>query len=236
MTTLLDLEGVHAYYGKSHILSGISLSVGENEAVGLLGRNGAGKTTTIRSIMGVEPRVEGEISLRDERITGFPPNEIFKSGISWIPEERRVFTNLTVAENVRMGLNGDGRSRDNPYDRIFDLFPRLQERRNQKAGTLSGGEQQMLTIARGLLSEPDILLIDEPFEGLMPKYVNDFADVIRELKEDELAMLIASQKTNEVLDLIDRVYIIEAGQIRYSSTAEDLEDDEELQEEYLGVR
>lgn len=235
MTALLELDDIHAYYGKSHILHGISLSVGDNEAVALLGRNGAGKTTTIQSVMGVTPRVEGDITLRGERITGKEPDGVFNSGISWIPEQRRIFSNLTVADNLRMGLKKGGRGED-PYERIYELFPRLEERTMQKAGTLSGGEQQMLTIARGLLSDPDILLIDEPFEGLMPKYVNNFADVIRELKEQNRAMLIASQKTQKVLELVDRVYLMEAGQIHYSGSAEDLADDEETQREYLGVQ
>lgn len=232
---MLELTDVDAYYDKSHVLHNLNLDIGDNEIVTLLGRNGAGKTTTISSIMGVETRVEGQITFHGEDITGAPSDEVFSRGISWVPEERRVFTNLTVKENLRMGLiNTDGDSDERLAD-IYDLFPRLKNRLHQKAGTMSGGEQQMLTLARSLLCEPDLLLVDEPYEGLMPKLVDEVADVLMELASKDMAMLMAEQNIEKTLGLADRAYVIENGSIVHEGSAAELQD-EELQEELLGVK
>lgn len=234
---LLELDSVDAFYGMSHILHDVSLNVGEEEIVALLGRNGAGKTTTIRSIMGVEVDVEGRISYKEDQIDNIPSNEVFKRGISWVPEERRTFSSLTVRENLKMGrINSDtDKDHEDAYDEVFDLFPRLEERLEQEAGTMSGGEQQMLSIGRAIMSDPDLLLIDEPLEGLMPKLIPEIATALTELQTGGIAILIAEQKTHTVLDLADRAYILANGEIAYSGNADQLANDEETQREYLGV-
>lgn len=230
---MLRVRGIDAYYDRSHVLHDISLEVGDNQIVALLGRNGAGKSTTIKSIMGVSPpETTGDVEYNGHSLSGKPSDEVFGHRISWVPETRRVFPNLTVADNLTLGSNSD----DPNFESIYDLFPRLEERRNQKAGTLSGGEQQMLTIGRALISEPDLLLVDEPFEGLMPQLVTQFAATLRNLRERNLSMLIAEQRVELTLELADFVYIIDSGEIVFSDDPEVVLDDEELQERYLGVR
>lgn len=231
---MLTLTDVNAYYDKSHILHDVTLEVGDDEIVALLGRNGAGKTTTIGSVMGVVPRIEGTITFGDEDIAKLPPDEVFHRGISWIPERRRIFTNLTVKENLKMGENAE--TPDTDYEEIFELFPRLQERIDQKTGTMSGGEQQMLTIGRALLSDPDLLLVDEPFEGLMPTLVNEVVEVLSELQSRNISMLLTEQNTEKTLPLADRVYIISSGEIVFEGAPDDLAADEDLQRQYLGVQ
>jgi branched-chain amino acid transport system ATP-binding protein len=232
---MLELDSVDGYYDKSHILKDLSLNVDSNEIVALLGRNGAGKTTTCRAIMGVLPRVEGRISMKGKDITGQTPDNVYKSGIAWIPERRRIFANLTVAENLEMGLT-DHDQRESRFAEVFELFPRLEERLEQKGGTMSGGEQQMLAIGRALVSDPDLILVDEPFEGLMPSLVDDVADAVDELAQKDIAMIIADQQTDKALDLADRAYIIENGSIVHEDDAESVTGDQELLERYLGVQ
>jgi len=233
---MLEIHSLDGYYDKSHVLHDVSLSVDGDETVALLGRNGAGKTSTIRSIMGVEIRTEARITFQGEQIEGFPPDERCRLGIGWVPERRRVFPNLSVMDNLRMG---EQRKHDpktsEAYELVFDLFPRLEERTNQKAGTMSGGEQQMLSIGRALISEPDLLLVDEPLEGLMPTLVSDIADILRSLKERDITMLIAEQRTQLTLEITDTAYIIENGEIVYEGASEALAADRELQERHLGV-
>jgi branched-chain amino acid transport system ATP-binding protein len=231
---MLEIDSLHAYYGKSHVLEGLSLNVSSDEIVALMGRNGAGKTTTIRSILGFVPRVEGMIEFDGNSIIHEAPENVFNRGITWIPERRRIFSNLTVADNIRMGMTPDTETEQ--VKRVYDLFPRLDERRSQQAGTMSGGEQQMLAIARALTSDPDLLLVDEPFEGLMPTLIPEIAEVLGDLGSEGMAMLIADQKAKATLDLADRVYVIERGSIVVSDTPDRLREDDAIREQYLGVR
>jgi branched-chain amino acid transport system ATP-binding protein len=231
---MLEIDSLHAYYGKSHVLEGLSLNVSSDEIVALMGRNGAGKTTTIRSILGFVPRVEGMIEFEGNSIIHESPENVFNRGITWIPERRRIFSNLTVADNIRMGMTPDTETEQ--VKRVYDLFPRLDERRSQQAGTMSGGEQQMLAIARALTSDPDLLLVDEPFEGLMPTLIPEIAEVLGDLGSEGMAMLIADQKAKATLDLADRVYVIERGSIVVSDTPDRLREDDAIREQYLGVR
>jgi branched-chain amino acid transport system ATP-binding protein len=231
---MLEIDSLHAYYGKSHVLEGLSLNASSDEIVALMGRNGAGKTTTIRSILGFVPRVEGMIEFEGNSIIHEPPENVFNRGITWIPERRRIFSNLTVADNIRMGMTPDTETEQ--VKRVYDLFPRLDERRSQQAGTMSGGEQQMLAIARALTSDPDLLLVDEPFEGLMPTLIPEIAEVLGDLGSEGMAMLIADQKAKATLDLADRVYVIERGSIVVSDTPDRLREDDAIREQYLGVR
>ena len=231
---MLELQDIGAYYGKAQALHGLSFDVSPDEIVALLGRNGAGKTTTFRSIMGTGPRVEGTIRFNGENITGLPPEKVFDKGISWIPESQRIFPNLTVEENLKMGVRGK-RAPDN-FEEIFELFPRLEERLNQRAGTMSGGERQMLALGRGLVSDPELLLVDEPFEGLMPILVDEVGETLDELAERELSMVITEQQTEAVLEIADRAVIIEKGEVTHVGDAAKLAADNELQERYLGVQ
>lgn len=232
---MLELHDVDAYYGQSHVLRDLSIDIGDDEIVALLGRNGAGKSTTIRSVMRSGPRVTGEIRVDGTSVVDATPEQVFDLGVSWVPEERRVFPNLTVEENLRMGVRDSGAVPE-AYEEVFDLFPRLQERLNQRAGTMSGGESQMLAIGRALVSSPRLLLVDEPFEGLMPKLVDEVVETIQTLADRELSMLIAEQRTDLTLEMADRAYVIEKGELQYAGDASTLAEDQELQETYLGVR
>jgi len=234
MTRVLDVQNLEAFYENAQALFGVDLHVESGEIVALLGRNGAGKTTTIRSITGTMDRTEGDIEFHGDSIAGLSSDEVFNRGISWIPERRRVFRSLTVEENLQMGRRGD--TGDDPYRMVFDLFPILKERRNQRAGTMSGGQQQMLAIARALLSDPDLILVDEPLEGLMPTLVVDILEVFTELKQQNMTMVIAEQQTDQVLELAERAYIIDKGTIAYEGTAEDLKSDRGLMEQHMGVK
>lgn len=230
---MLEMDSVNTFYGNSHVLHDLTMQVGDDETVALLGRNGAGKTTTIKSIMGIDTTVEGTITFEGTSLVGMTPDEVFNEGISWIPQERRVFPLLTVNENLTLGGHNGG---EDQREAIYDLFPRLEDRLEQRAGTLSGGEQQMLAIARGLLSEPDLLLVDEPFEGLMPGLVTDLRDVLTELTaETDMSLLITSQKTDTVLEIVDRALMIQNGSVEYEGPASELLGNVDLQEEYLGV-
>jgi len=234
MTRILDVQNLEAFYENAQALFGVDLHVEPGEIVALLGRNGAGKTTTIRSITGTMDRTEGDIEFHGDSIAGLSSDEVFNRGISWIPERRRVFRSLTVEENLQMGRRGD--TGEDPYRMVFDLFPILKERRNQRAGTMSGGQQQMLAIARALLSDPDLILVDEPLEGLMPTLVIDILEVFTELKQQNITMVIAEQQTDQVLELAERAYIIDGGTIAYEGTAEDLKSDRGLMEQHMGVK
>ena len=233
---MLSLNNVDAYYGKSHVLHEVSLEFGSNEIVALLGRNGAGKTTTIRSIMGLMPRVEGEILFKETSLVGMAPDKVFKKGISWVPEEQRIFVNLSVEENLKLGGLHSGKRGPEQYEEVFELFPRLEERREQIARGLSGGERQMLALARALLCDPDLLLVDEPYEGLMPQLVDDVADVLDELSERDMSIFMTEQKMDDTLRLADRAYVMENGQIVYEGDANELLEDTELRERLLGVK
>ena len=246
--SLLELEDVNAYYGESHILRGLSMRVEDGEICALLGRNGAGKTTTLRSIAGTdEPEVrDGTVTFAGEEITGLPAEEVSVRGISLVPEERRVFPDLTVAENlhvaevVRNRSNTVGRSlefkREQMADEeLFGIFPRLEERRAQKAGTLSGGEQQMLAIARSLKQNPGLLMLDEPYEGLAPQIIEAVEDAVRRIREEGTTILLVEQNAVAAMSIADRCYIVDQGGIVFSGTASELQADDETRQRYLGV-
>ncbi|ADJ16492.1 ABC transporter ATP-binding protein [Halalkalicoccus jeotgali] len=232
----LTVDSINTYYGDSHVLFDVSLSIDDGEIVALVGRNGAGKTTTLRSIMGLTPARSGRILKDGESIHESPPHRIRKRGISWIPEGRRVFGGLTVHENLRLAAHSADTDQQGRIDEIYERFPRLDERRTQKAGTMSGGEQQMLAIARALLGpETDLLLLDEPSEGLAPQIVEDVAAIIRELNEEGVTILLVEQNAEMALGLADRAYVLETGEIVHESPAEELLADRAAMEQYLGV-
>jgi len=234
---MLRLDGVHTYYGLSHVLQDVSLSVNAGEAVALLGRNGAGKTTTLKTIMGVLKARRGRIAFDGTDITSLPPYRIVQMGLGYVPEERRIFPNLTVYENLKMArLSVDGGRRMDDYlDRMFTLFPPLKARLRNRGRTLSGGEQQMLTMARSLGTEPRLVLIDEPTEGLMPAFVETIGHTITEIQRQGLAVLLVEQNTRLALAATQRVYLIEKGVIRHEGRSADLRNDAEVRLRYLGV-
>ena len=234
---LLEISHIDTYYGDSHILFDLSITVEAGEVVCLLGRNGAGKTTTVRSVAGLTPPRTGAITLRGRDIVGLPPFRIARLGIGFVPEDRRVFPNLTVRENLEVARQtwGNGSASAWSEERVFDLFPILRERRRQAGGTLSGGEQQMLTIARTLMGNPEILLLDEPSEGLAPIVVDALREQLGRLKAGGLTMVLAEQNVRFVSDLGDRVYILEKGMVRYEGSMARFLADDEVRQTYLAV-
>ena len=223
---MLSLDKVNTFYGYSHILHDISLKVNEGEIVVLLGRNGVGKTTTMKTIMGVQPPKSGKVIFCGEDISGLPPYRIARKGVSLIPEDRRVIPNLTVYENLKLGSLVLGKVKDleNRLQSVFDYFPRLKERLKQEGGKLSGGEQQMLTIARGLMAKPKLMLIDEPSEGLAPKIVHEIMEIIQKLQKDGVTILLVEQHAEMAMRLSDnlRAYVIEKGEVRMTGTLDEL--------------
>jgi branched-chain amino acid transport system ATP-binding protein len=232
---LLEVGDVHAYYGEAHVLQGISLSVDAGETVTLIGRNGAGKTTTLRTIMGIVRPRRGRIRFRSEDITGREPHEIARRGVAWIPEERRVLPNLTVLENLRLGTLGAGTAGDGVIDEALDLFPRLRERIRHRGDQLSGGEQQMLAIARGLVARPALMLVDEPTEGLAPMLVASLMDVLRRINRGGTTILLVEQTLEVALALSHRLYVMDQGRIRFTGTPDELRREPAIQQRYLGV-
>ena len=235
--SLLELSHVDAYYDDSHILFDLSLTVEVGEVVCLLGRNGAGKTTTARSIVGLTPPRAGRITLRGHDLVGLPPYRIARLGIGFVPEDRRVFPNLTVYENLEVARRtwGDGAARTWTVERVFDLFPILAQRHRQLGATLSGGEQQMLTIARTLMGDPAVLLLDEPSEGLAPLVVESLRQQLAQLKRNGLTIVLAEQNVRFVSELGDRVYILEKGMVRYEGSMAAFLADEPVRQAYLAV-
>jgi branched-chain amino acid transport system ATP-binding protein len=235
---MLRLSDVHTYYGKSHILHGISVEVNPGEVVGLLGRNGVGKSTTLKSVMGLVQPSQGRITFEDRDITGLAPHRIAHLGIAYVPEDRRIFRLLSVIENLRTGLDRPGLSearRSALLDKIYTSFPVLGERRNQLGGTLSGGEQQMLAIARAMMLEPKIILLDEPTEGLMPRMVSQIRDIIGRLHEEGVAILLVEQNVGLTLGASSRCYIMEKGLVRHHAPSAQLRADPSVIHQYLGV-
>jgi branched-chain amino acid transport system ATP-binding protein len=234
---MLRVEGIDAYYGLSHVLQNVSLRVDRGETVALLGRNGAGKTTTLKTIMGAVRARRGRITFEGTDITALPPYRIVQLGIGYVPEERRIFPNLTVYENLKMArLTVDGGRRMDDYlDRVFALFPPLKGRLTHTGKNLSGGEQQMLTMARSLGTEPKLLLIDEPTEGLMPAFVETIERTIGEIQRQGLAVLLVEQNTRLALQATQRVYFIEKGAIKHEGRSSDLKADPAVRLRYLGV-
>ena len=236
--SLIDIEDIHTYYGKSHILDGVSLRVGRGEVVGLLGRNGVGKSTTLKTIMGlVHPR-RGNVLYEGRVVTGLPAHRLARIGIAYVPEDRRIFRLLTVMENLRTGLDRGGVSESRKQellDKVFAYFPVLAERRGQPGGTLSGGEQQMLAIARAMMLEPKIILLDEPTEGLMPRMVSQIRQIIEVLHREGVAILLVEQNVPLTLEASQRVYIMEKGAVRHHCAASELKVNDAVIHRYLGV-
>jgi branched-chain amino acid transport system ATP-binding protein len=233
---LLQIENMHSYYGHIHALRGISLTVEEGEVVTLIGSNGAGKTTTLRTIHGILPPREGKIVFDGEEIQGVPAHELTSRGIAQSPEGRRIFFRMTVLENLEMGAyyRSDRSETQQDMDRVFDLFPRLKERTRQEAGTMSGGEQQMLAIGRALMSRPKLLLLDEPSMGLAPVLVERIFEIIREINKQGTTILLVEQNANVALEIASRGYVLETGEIVTSASASELREDPTVREAYLG--
>jgi branched-chain amino acid transport system ATP-binding protein len=246
--SLLTLDEVDAYYGESHILRDLSLAVEDGEICALLGRNGAGKTTTLRSIVGSKPPAvhDGTITYNDEEITRKAVEDVSMGGISLVPEERRIFADLTVGENLHLADVAQNRS--NTFGRsvqvqrsgmsteeVFEFFPRLEERESQQAGTLSGGEQQMLAIGRALKQNTELLMLDEPYEGLAPQIIQAVEDAIERIRDAGTTLLLVEQNAAAAIKIADRCYVIDQGAIVFDGTAEELREDDETRERYLGV-
>jgi branched-chain amino acid transport system ATP-binding protein len=231
---LLVVQDIFTAYGLSQVLFGVSLEVAAGECVCLLGRNGVGKTTTMRSVMGLTPPSEGHVRFKGRDITGWAPYQVANVGIGFVPEDRRIFADLTVWENLDVATR-----RAHPggwtVDRVFDLFPKLRELVHRQGGFLSGGEQQMLTIARTLMGNPELLLLDEPSEGLAPLVVDHLKEQIARLKREGLTILLAEQNVGFCLELADRVYVLEKGRIPYQGTAREFREDESIRHQYLAL-
>jgi branched-chain amino acid transport system ATP-binding protein len=228
------VQDVYTAYGLSQVLFGVSLEVSRGECVCLLGRNGVGKTTTMRSIMGLTPPTRGRVEWKGRDVTRRAPYEVAKLGIGFVPEDRRIFADLTVWENLDVAtrrIPGGGFT----IERVYELFPKLAELRDRQGGFLSGGEQQMLTIARTLMGNPELLLLDEPSEGLAPLVVEHLAEQIGRLKRDGLTILLAEQNVDFSLDLADRVYVLEKGTVRYEGSAQAFRADESIRHQYLAL-
>jgi branched-chain amino acid transport system ATP-binding protein len=233
---LLRVDRVFAGYLQSEVLFDLSLEIRAGECVGLLGRNGVGKTTTIRAVMGLTPARSGQITWKSTDITRFPAHRIARSGIGFVPEDRRIFADLTVFENLDVGSRPASNGRAAwTMERVFDMFPQLAALKDRRGGFLSGGEQQMLTIARTLMGNPELLLLDEPSEGLAPIIVENLFEQVQRLKRDGLTILLAEQNLDFVLDLSDRVYILEKGRTVFDGTPAQVRADRALSDRYLSV-
>lgn len=235
--SMLELENVHAYYGNIHALNGVSLNVEEGEIVTLIGANGAGKTTTLRTISGLLPCTQGKITLEGEDLSIYKAHEIVYKNVAMVPEGRGIFARLSVSENIDMGAfsRKDRSGIQADLDRVFTLFPRLKERRNQVAGTLSGGEQQMLATGRAMMTHPKLLLLDEPSMGLAPVLVEDIFDTILEINKEGTTILLVEQNATMALQIANRGYVLQTGEIVLQDTAENLRQNEMVQKAYLGI-
>ena len=233
---LLSVEDVHTYYGEAHILQGVSLHLDEGEVVTLIGRNGAGKTTTLRSIMGIARPHRGRVALRGADLARLETHEIARRGIAWVPEERRILPNLTVLENLRLGMLGRaGATADGVLDEVFDYFPRLRERVDQRGRFLSGGEQQMLAIARGLVARPSVMLVDEPTEGLAPIIVQNLTEILARINQRGTTLLLVEQTLEVAMSLSHRLYVMDQGRIQFEGTPDALRRDPTIQQRFLEV-
>ncbi|WP_114860742.1 ABC transporter ATP-binding protein [Azospirillum brasilense] len=233
---LLSVRGLQAWYGRAHILTGVDLSVERGEVVALMGRNGAGKTTTMKAVMGLLDRHAGSVVFDGRDVSALPPHRIARLGLGYVPEDRRVFTDLTVEENLEVGRQPprDGAPHWTP-ERLYALFPNLAEMRGRRGGRMSGGEQQMLTLARTLMGNPSLLLLDEPSEGLAPRIVQQMADALRALKAEGLSILVSEQNLAFAAAVADRASVIEKGQIRFEGPMRTLLEDEGVRRAYLAV-
>jgi branched-chain amino acid transport system ATP-binding protein len=235
MTRMLELDDVHTYYGNIHALKGVSLSVEQGEVVTLIGSNGAGKSTTLRTISGIQRAREGRVMFSDRDITAMPPHEVVRLGIAQAPEGRHVFARMSVYENLQMGaFSRPKASIADEVPRVFDLFPRLKERRTQKAGTLSGGEQQMLAIGRALMARPTLLLLDEPSMGLSPILTEQIFRIITDINSQGTTVLLVEQNAQMALNVANRGYVLQTGQIILADTAANLAANEQVRQAYLG--
>jgi branched-chain amino acid transport system ATP-binding protein len=233
---MLVLHDLHTYYGLAHVLQGVTLEVGDREIVALLGRNGAGKSTTLKSVIGLVPPRRGVVEFEGQNLIGMPTHQVARRGIGYVPEERRIFPDLTVLENLKVAMLAHKLPRPSlALDRMYEMFPRLRERGGQLGRSLSGGEQQMLALARALISEPRLLLIDEPTQGLAPQLVTSIASSLVRIKEQGLSVLLVEQNARVALGIADRAYVIDHGVIQYSGTAAALRENELVQREFLTV-
>ena len=232
---ILTVEKINTFYGDSHILFDVDLTIAEGEVVSLLGRNGAGKTTTLRSIMGLTPPRAGSVRWLGEEVQRLKPHEVARKGVGFVPEDRRIFSRLSVEENLEIGAFKLEGPSGWTLERIYGLFPKLEQLKAHKGNELSGGEQQMLAIARALMGAPRLVLLDEPSEGLAPAIVKDVGEMIGTLKDEGIAVLLVEQNTRFACRLSDRVYIIDNGRVRFGGTVAQLEADEELKSRYLAV-
>ena len=231
---ILEVRDIHTYYGDAYVLQGLSLQLEQGEILGLLGRNGVGKTTLVNSIVGFNPPRRGKIFFKGQDITGISSFETVRSGMGLVPQGRRVFPTLSVEENLTVAERSLDRHGWN-LERVYALFPRLQERRHQRARTLSGGEQQMLAIGRGLMTNPDCLIMDEPSEGLAPIIIQGVWDAIGRLKEEGLSILLVEQNAALALKLVDYVHVMSKGRVVYSARPEELRANDEIKSSYLGI-
>jgi branched-chain amino acid transport system ATP-binding protein len=231
---MLEVENLHAYYGKSHILQGISFRVGEGEIISLLGRNGAGRSTTIKTIMG-EVQAVGSVEFKGERIDGLKPHQIARRGLGYVPEDRAIFPGLTVRENLLLGMKSGKMSARWALDDMFSMFPLLRERADAPGGVLSGGEQQMLTICRTLMGDPDLIMVDEPTEGLAPKLVELVRELLEKIAARGIAILLIEQKLTIALNISRRLYVMGQGQIVFEGTPRDLRMNQAVRKEWLEV-
>ena len=234
---MLETKDLHAWYGASHTLHGVSVSVGQGEVVALVGRNGAGKTTTIRSVMGLMPKTTGSVTFDGTDLMALRSHHRFKLGLAYVPEERRIVPGLTVRENLQLGLvaSGAGINERVAIDEIAESFPRLKERLGQEAVTMSGGEQQMLAIARAMIAKPKMILLDEPSEGIMPVLVEEMGVLFRRLRDQGITLLLVEQNVEWALRLADRAIVIDQGEVVYESSAAALLADKSIQERYCAV-
>ncbi|MFA7437514.1 ABC transporter ATP-binding protein [Castellaniella sp.] len=235
-TTLLQVRDLNAYYGKSHILHGVSFSVAAGEVISLLGRNGSGRSTTLKAIMGLVPPASGSVRLQGKELAGHRPYQVCRSGVGYVPEEREIFANLTVEENLRMGVQPGVKGAPAwTMAQMYDYFPRLKERANTMAGSLSGGEQQMLTMCRALLGNPLLLLVDEPTEGLAPKIVAEVGEMIRDIHKRGVAVILVEQKLTIALKVSSRVCVMGHGQLVFEGSPDELSARPALLDEWLAV-
>ena len=231
---ILEVQDIHTYYGEAYVLQGLSLKLEKGQILGLLGRNGVGKTTLVNSIVGFIPPRRGKVMFKDEDITHKSSFETVRTGMGLVPQGRRVFPTLAVEENLLVALRNPERHKWN-LDRVYDLFPRLLERRTQRAKTLSGGEQQMLAIARALMTNPDCLIMDEPSEGLAPIIIQGVWEAVAKLKQEGMSILLVEQNAHLALKLVDYVHVMSKGQVVYSSTPAELQGNEAIKSSYLGI-
>jgi branched-chain amino acid transport system ATP-binding protein len=231
-----EVNGIHSFYGKSHILHGVSMEIDKAEIVALLGRNGVGKSTLLKSIMSLVPPQKGSVRFKGQEMMGWRPHRICRMGIGYVPEERRIFPNLTVRQNLLIGLKPDQKV-ENPWtvEKIYTYFPQLEQRAGQKGGHLSGGEQQMLTIGRTLMGNPEVLLVDEPTEGLAPLLVKMVVDILRGIHDDNGSILLVEQALDVCLSLAGRAYVMSKGEIVFKGTGKELQNDKEVIKKYLEV-